>query len=98
MAMVGLPSLRDLGPPYTLPATLDTPYQRHSTMRPCAQACFPDTSSSVRPLRRRIDPSESIMPAPSQSFRVTAEQAQRTLSSLLREWMPGKAWSEVQRL
>ncbi|HUY33926.1 MAG TPA: RluA family pseudouridine synthase [Pirellulales bacterium] len=34
----------------------------------------------------------------SQTFRVAAEQAQRTLASLLREWLPGKAWSEVRRL
>jgi len=39
------------------------------------------------------------MPDPtSQTFRVAADQAQRTLASLLRQWLPGKAWSEVQRL
>ena len=39
------------------------------------------------------------MPDPtSQTFRVAPEQSQRTLSSLLRQWLPGKAWSEVQRL
>jgi 23S rRNA pseudouridine1911/1915/1917 synthase len=31
-------------------------------------------------------------------FRVSPEQAQRTLASLLREWLPGKPWSHVQRL
>jgi 23S rRNA pseudouridine1911/1915/1917 synthase len=33
-----------------------------------------------------------------QTFRVAPDHAQRTLASLLREWLPGKPWSEVQRL
>ena len=39
------------------------------------------------------------MPDPaSQTFRVAPDQAQRTLASLLREWLPGRPWSQVQRL
>ncbi|MEX0712531.1 MAG: RluA family pseudouridine synthase [Pirellulales bacterium] len=33
-----------------------------------------------------------------QTFRVAREQSQQTLASLLRHWLPGKAWSEVRQL
>ena len=34
----------------------------------------------------------------SQNFHVKPEQAQQTLSAALRQWLPGKSWSELQRL
>jgi 23S rRNA pseudouridine1911/1915/1917 synthase len=34
----------------------------------------------------------------SQTFRVASEQSQRTLASLLREWLHDRAWSEIRRV
>src|SRR5688572_26752080 len=33
-----------------------------------------------------------------QQFEVSAEQANRTLAALLREWLPGQSWSQVRKL
>ena len=38
------------------------------------------------------------MSTPDQVFHVSMEQANRTVASLLREWIPGQSWSQVHRL
>ena len=38
------------------------------------------------------------MTSSSQKFTVAAEQAQKTLAALLRQWLPGQTWTQVRGL
>ena len=38
------------------------------------------------------------MPQPAQNFHATPEQADQALTTALRAWLPGKSWSDVQKL
>src|SRR5438105_4625924 len=38
------------------------------------------------------------MPPTSQLFEVSAEQANQTITALLRKWLPGQSWTQVRKL